>query len=114
MKKYLIAFMEKYYTFNCTGDSLWLIQYLRQKYRKLTHLSNDNGQLVSSKNIEKILYTNNTKKYFVTYNNLIKNPRSKLRGIEDFSLKSLRMRGNKSPTPPVFRSKLRGIKPEEI
>jgi 7-cyano-7-deazaguanine synthase in queuosine biosynthesis len=28
-------------------------------------------------------------------------PRSKLRGIEDFSLKSLRMRGNKSPAPPV-------------
>jgi hypothetical protein len=44
----------------------------------------------------------------------IKNPRSKLRGIEDFSLKSLRMWGNKSPTPPVFRSKLRGIKPKEI
>jgi hypothetical protein len=27
------------------------------------------------------------------------------RGIEDFSLKSLRMWVNKSPTPPVFRSK---------
>jgi hypothetical protein len=32
----------------------------------------------------------------------IKNPRRKRRGIEDFSLKSLRMWGNKSPTPPVF------------
>ena len=38
-------------------------------------------------------------------------PRSKLLGIEDFSLKYHRMQGNKSPAPPVFRSKLRGIKP---
>jgi hypothetical protein len=36
------------------------------------------------------------------------------RGIEDFSLKYSRIWGNKSPTPPVFRSKLRGIKPKEI
>jgi antitoxin (DNA-binding transcriptional repressor) of toxin-antitoxin stability system len=32
----------------------------------------------------------------------IKNPRGKPRGIEDFSLKSLRMRGNISPAPPVL------------
>ena len=42
---------------------------------------------------------------------IIKNPRSKLWGIEDFSLKYLSMRGNKSPAPPVFRPKGRGIKP---
>jgi hypothetical protein len=45
---------------------------------------------------------------------LIKNPRSKLRGIEDFSLKYLRMWGNKSPAPPVFRPKGRGIKPKGL
>jgi hypothetical protein len=33
---------------------------------------------------------------------VIKSPRRKQRGIEDFSLKSLRMRGNKSPIPPVL------------
>jgi hypothetical protein len=32
---------------------------------------------------------------------IIKNPRRKQRGIEDLSLKALRMRGNKSPAPPV-------------
>jgi hypothetical protein len=37
--------------------------------------------------------------------NEINNPRRKQRGIEDFSLKSLRMWGNKSPTPPVLRPK---------
>ena len=42
----------------------------------------------------------------------IKNPRLKGRGIEDFSLKYLRMRGNKSPSPPVLRPKGRGIKPK--
>ena len=31
----------------------------------------------------------------------IKNPRPKGRGIEDFSLQYLRMRGNKSPAPPA-------------
>ncbi|MDR2194338.1 MAG: GyrI-like domain-containing protein, partial [Treponema sp.] len=38
----------------------------------------------------------------------IKNPRRKQRGIEDFSLKYLRMRGNKSPAPPGSRPKGRG------
>jgi hypothetical protein len=33
---------------------------------------------------------------------------------EDFSLKSLSMRGNKSPTPPALRPKGRGIIPLEI
>jgi hypothetical protein len=47
--------------------------------------------------------------------NTTKNPRRKQRGIEDFSLKSLRMRGNKSPVPPVYVLKggelnLKGIK----
>jgi hypothetical protein len=41
----------------------------------------------------------------------IKNPRHEWRGIEDFSLKSLRMRGNNSPAPPVLRPEGRGIKP---
>jgi hypothetical protein len=47
---------------------------------------------------------------------VLKNKESpeQVRGIEDFSLMSLRMWGNKSPTPPVFRSKLRGIKPKKI
>jgi hypothetical protein len=58
-----------------------------------------------------------------TYNKLVRDkiikkkeriPGAELRGIEDFSLKSLRMWGNKSPIPPGFRSKLRGIKPKEI
>jgi hypothetical protein len=40
-------------------------------------------------------------------NNVNELPRSKLRGIEDFFLKSLCMRGNKSPAPPV-RSAPRG------
>jgi hypothetical protein len=44
----------------------------------------------------------------------IKNPRPKGRGIEDFSLKSFRMWGNKSPTPPALRPKGRGIKPKAI
>jgi hypothetical protein len=33
----------------------------------------------------------------------IKYPAAEQRGIEDFALKSLRMRGNKSPAPPVLR-----------
>jgi hypothetical protein len=41
----------------------------------------------------------------------INNSRRKRRGIEDFSLSSLRMWWNKSPTPPVLRPKGRGIKP---
>jgi hypothetical protein len=41
----------------------------------------------------------------------IKHPRRERRGIEDFSLKSLRMWGNKSPPPPVLRPKGRGINP---
>jgi hypothetical protein len=40
-----------------------------------------------------------------------KKPQDKPCGVEDFSLKSLRMWGNKSPTPPDFRPKGRGIKP---
>jgi hypothetical protein len=43
-----------------------------------------------------------------------KQPKSKLLGVEDFSLKSLPMRGNKSPALPVFHSKLRGIKPKDL
>jgi len=39
-------------------------------------------------------------------------PRGKPRGIKDFSLKFLRIRGNKSPALPVMkRPKGRGIKP---
>jgi integrase len=38
-------------------------------------------------------------------------PRSKLLGIKDFTLKSLSIRGNISPRTPSYRSKLRGIKP---
>ncbi|MDR0638168.1 MAG: hypothetical protein LBG27_04575 [Spirochaetaceae bacterium] len=41
----------------------------------------------------------------------INNPRPEGRSIEYFSLKSLRMRGNKSPTPPDLRTKGRGINP---
>ncbi|GHV80552.1 hypothetical protein AGMMS49944_23430 [Spirochaetia bacterium] len=44
----------------------------------------------------------------------IKHPRPKGRGIEDFSLKSLRTWGNISPTPPALRPKGRGIIPLEI
>ncbi|MDR0708330.1 MAG: hypothetical protein LBF60_10745, partial [Treponema sp.] len=39
----------------------------------------------------------------------INNPRRKRRGIEDFSLKSLRMRGNKSPAPPVLTAPRGGV-----
>jgi hypothetical protein len=35
-------------------------------------------------------------------NDYNKNPRRLRQGIEDFSLKALRIRGNKSPTPPVL------------
>jgi hypothetical protein len=42
----------------------------------------------------------------------IKNPRRERRGIEDFPLKSCRMRGNKSPTPLGLRPKGRGIEPD--
>ncbi|MDR1400105.1 MAG: hypothetical protein LBJ41_09305 [Treponema sp.] len=41
----------------------------------------------------------------------IKNPRHEWRGIEAFSLKAYRMRGNKSPALPVLRPKGWGIKP---
>jgi hypothetical protein len=44
----------------------------------------------------------------------IKNTRGKLRSIEDFSLKSLRVWGNKSHTHAVFHGKLRGIKPKGL
>ena len=44
----------------------------------------------------------------------IKHPRRERRGIEDFFLKSLCIRGNKSPVPPVLRPKGRGIKPKAI
>jgi hypothetical protein len=36
-------------------------------------------------------------------------PRGKPRGIEDFTLKSLRMRGNKSPAPPVGSAPRGGV-----
>jgi uncharacterized membrane protein YraQ (UPF0718 family) len=39
----------------------------------------------------------------------INNPRRKRRGIEDFSLKSLHMRGNKSPAPPVLTAPRGGV-----
>jgi hypothetical protein len=45
------------------------------------------------------------------FKNIIKNPRRERRGIKDFSLKSLCLRGNKSPAPPVLRPEGRGIKP---
>jgi putative DNA primase/helicase len=45
---------------------------------------------------------------------IIKNLRPKGRSIKDFSLKSLRMRGNKSPAPPGLRPKGRGINPQGI
>jgi hypothetical protein len=49
----------------------------------------------------------------ITRRGIIKNLRRKQRGIEDSTLKSLRMRGNKSPAPPGFnRPKGRGIKPQ--
>jgi hypothetical protein len=39
----------------------------------------------------------------------IKIPAAERRGIEDFSLKSLRMWGNKSPTPPVLTAPRGGV-----
>jgi hypothetical protein len=39
---------------------------------------------------------------------LINNPHRKRRGFEDFSLKSLCARGNKSPAPPVLAA-LKGV-----
>jgi hypothetical protein len=45
---------------------------------------------------------------------LIKNPSRKRRDIEDFSLKSLRMRGNKSPAPPVYLLKGGELNPKRI
>jgi hypothetical protein len=44
----------------------------------------------------------------------MKEPMSKLMGIGDRTLKSLRMVEEHIPTPPVFRSKLRGIKPKGL
>jgi hypothetical protein len=45
----------------------------------------------------------------------IKNPRRKQRGIEDFSLKSLLMRGNISPAPPVVTAPRGGVSdPKEV
>jgi hypothetical protein len=59
----------------------------------------------------KKIYPNDFFLEFVKRQFCIKNPRRKQRGIEDFSLKSSRMRVNKSPVPPVLRPKGRGIKP---
>jgi hypothetical protein len=39
-------------------------------------------------------------KYILSNNPNNEEPQGKTCGIEDFSLKSLRMRGNKSPAPP--------------
>jgi hypothetical protein len=41
--------------------------------------------------------------------NGIKNPRRKRRSIADSTLKSLRMRGNKSPVPPVLTAPRGGV-----
>jgi hypothetical protein len=48
----------------------------------------------------------------INFLNEIKNPRRERRGIKDFSLKSMCLRGNRSPAPPVLRPKGRGIKPQ--
>jgi hypothetical protein len=44
----------------------------------------------------------------------MKEPMSKLMGIGDRTLKSLRMVGEHISHTPVFRSKLRGIKPKVL
>jgi transposase len=44
----------------------------------------------------------------------IKNPRRKQRGIEDFSLKSLLMRGNISPAPPVLTAPRGGVSDPQV
>jgi hypothetical protein len=47
--------------------------------------------------------------YTYLYAALNKNPSRKRRGIEDFPLKSLRMRGNKYPAPPVLTAPRGGV-----
>jgi hypothetical protein len=44
----------------------------------------------------------------------VKNPAAEPRGVEDSSLRSSHMRGNKSPAPPVLRLRGRGIEPLAI